>query len=297
MVKQSEVEQAGPVMSIGALSRASGVPIETLRTWERRYGFPQPERRRSGHRRYRQEIVARLLLVREALALGNRAASVVPASPETLRQLISSSKSQTSDDPDIGDWIAATMALDGSALDRAVWQSWSRLSVLDFIEKCAVPFLREVGARWSQGKAGIMHEHFASERITDFVSRQWRAADAHANGPVVVCATLPGEAHVLPLHLAALVLVLANIRVLFLGGNMPMADVRDCVLQREAAAVLLGSSPSASGTEVAPHLAKLRSDLGSEVDVAVGGLADELLVMGVHKVESFYDLDAWARTL
>jgi hypothetical protein len=39
-------------ISIGALSRATGIPVETLRTWEARYGFPIPERKRSGHRVY-----------------------------------------------------------------------------------------------------------------------------------------------------------------------------------------------------------------------------------------------------
>ncbi len=37
-------------VSIGGLSRATGVPIETLRTWELRYGFPKSVRKPSGHR-------------------------------------------------------------------------------------------------------------------------------------------------------------------------------------------------------------------------------------------------------
>jgi len=32
-------------LTIGALSRATGIPVETLRTWESRYGFPEPERK------------------------------------------------------------------------------------------------------------------------------------------------------------------------------------------------------------------------------------------------------------
>ena len=31
-------------MSIGEVAALTGVPAETLRTWERRYGFPAPER-------------------------------------------------------------------------------------------------------------------------------------------------------------------------------------------------------------------------------------------------------------
>ncbi len=42
-------------LTIGDLAAATGVPAATLRMWERRYGFPLPERLPSGHRRYASE--------------------------------------------------------------------------------------------------------------------------------------------------------------------------------------------------------------------------------------------------
>src|SRR5215467_10179959 len=76
------------MFTIGALSRATGVPPDTLRTWERRYGFPKPERTDTGHRRYSQAAVERLQLVREALQLGHRAATVIHTDIEALRALV-----------------------------------------------------------------------------------------------------------------------------------------------------------------------------------------------------------------
>jgi hypothetical protein len=81
-------ETKGAQLSIGALSRATGIPVETLRTWESRYGFPAPERRPSGHRLYSLSIVPRLRRVAEALARGHRAGQVVPASDADLRRLL-----------------------------------------------------------------------------------------------------------------------------------------------------------------------------------------------------------------
>lgn len=75
-------------LSIGAVSRATGIPTETLRTWERRYGFPMPERADSGHRKYSVQTVERLQLVAEALSRGHRPANVVGATMETLRRLL-----------------------------------------------------------------------------------------------------------------------------------------------------------------------------------------------------------------
>jgi DICT domain-containing protein len=39
-------------LTIGELARRTGVGVSTLRAWERRHGFPIPERLPSGHRRY-----------------------------------------------------------------------------------------------------------------------------------------------------------------------------------------------------------------------------------------------------
>jgi MerR family transcriptional regulator, light-induced transcriptional regulator len=50
-------------LSIGDVVRATGLTEATLRAWERRYGFPQPQREPSGHRRYPAEEVERIVRV------------------------------------------------------------------------------------------------------------------------------------------------------------------------------------------------------------------------------------------
>jgi len=52
-----------PQLSIGDVVRATGLGEATLRAWERRYGFPQPQREPSGHRRYGAGEVERILRV------------------------------------------------------------------------------------------------------------------------------------------------------------------------------------------------------------------------------------------
>jgi MerR family transcriptional regulator, light-induced transcriptional regulator len=50
-------------LSIGDVVRATGLTEATLRAWERRYDFPQPQREPSGHRRYETGEVERILRV------------------------------------------------------------------------------------------------------------------------------------------------------------------------------------------------------------------------------------------
>lgn len=50
-------------LSIGDLAHRTGVPISTLRSWEKRYGFLQPDRSAGEHRRYSEADVEAVLEV------------------------------------------------------------------------------------------------------------------------------------------------------------------------------------------------------------------------------------------
>ncbi|GAA5116476.1 hypothetical protein GCM10023339_25200 [Alloalcanivorax gelatiniphagus] len=52
-----------PSLTIGELAHRTGVPTTTLRSWEKRYGFPRPLRPSGGHRRYAESDVDAVLAV------------------------------------------------------------------------------------------------------------------------------------------------------------------------------------------------------------------------------------------
>jgi len=58
------------VLSIGEVSRRTGIPVPGLRNWEQRYGLPRPERLPSGRRRYRESDCALLAEVLRGRAQG-----------------------------------------------------------------------------------------------------------------------------------------------------------------------------------------------------------------------------------
>ena len=61
-----------PLLSIAAVERETGLGKDTLRAWERRYGFPLPQRDAAGVRGYPRAMVERLRLIRRALVAGHR---------------------------------------------------------------------------------------------------------------------------------------------------------------------------------------------------------------------------------
>jgi DNA-binding transcriptional MerR regulator len=59
-----------PVYSIGAVSRMLGVPAQTLRTWQERYGVVVPERSEGGHRLYSRDQLELLRFLADQVAEG-----------------------------------------------------------------------------------------------------------------------------------------------------------------------------------------------------------------------------------
>jgi len=60
------------LLSIAAVERDTGLSKDTLRVWEKRYGFPCPERDRQGERSYPIDQVERLRLIKRLLDVGHR---------------------------------------------------------------------------------------------------------------------------------------------------------------------------------------------------------------------------------
>jgi DNA-binding transcriptional MerR regulator len=65
-------------LTIGELSLGSGVPIATLRDWDRRHGLSPSQRTIGGHRRYTELDAALVVRVRELVADGLRLRAAIP---------------------------------------------------------------------------------------------------------------------------------------------------------------------------------------------------------------------------
>lgn len=305
-------------LSIGALAQATGIPAATLRTWERRYGFPKPVRLESGHRRYRLQDAKILERIRDLLAEGHRAADVLGVDAATLQRLCAFSQvgaaseatgldaappaaaaeaspsDELAADVTVDALIAAIGTLDGVALAQLLHRAWAALGALGAIERVVGPMLVRIGELWRAGRLDVMHEHFASERLRDFLVEQWRPLASNA-AVRVVSTTLPGERHVLGLHLCATALAHAGVGSVFLGAETPVTDVAHAVEATGAIAVVLSVAQGASSTRVNAQLVELREALAPHVTILIGGAGapDLAGLSGVRRVHDLASLVDW----
>jgi methanogenic corrinoid protein MtbC1 len=296
------------VLSIGALSTATGLPVETLRTWERRYGFPTPIRRAtSEHRRYPLETVERLKLSGRAMDLGHKPSIALRASVATLRELLAVSGSPepvrrpaniaVTDGSFVERCLSRVTALDGEALVQELDRAWSELGALAFLTTAVGPLLAAIGDAWSRGDIEVGHEHFASEHVREFLSARWRPMSERSQGPRVVCGTLEWEYHVLGLHMAAMALSLGGARVVFLGSGTPVDQLVHSVTETKSRAVLLSAAEGTDRKRLDRDVKALLKALPARVPVVVGGRGFDPPPRGVIAPGGLHELEAWASQL
>ena len=193
----------------GALSRATDIPVNTIRTWERRYGYLKPfglirDIAYTGLNSCRTSGLSR------ALDSGYRPRQVLGCTIDDLGSMVGQSVRQAAGKAAGTNaataWIKAVTGYDAKSLVSGFRSIVAQHGLIGFATDHAALFLNELGAAWQEGESEIHHEHFGSEILRDFMVTQWRPLSLQAEGNAIVCGSLPGERHHMGLHLAACVL-------------------------------------------------------------------------------------------
>jgi DNA-binding transcriptional MerR regulator len=121
-----------PGIRTNAAAEVLGVSPNTLRSWERRYGFPKPRRTPGNHRNY--ELVE-LQTLRDALAETGNISSAI----ELTRQRQSAPASG-------GSLLVALESFDEDAAERAVEESLAVRPLERTVEELLLPAVDELAA-------------------------------------------------------------------------------------------------------------------------------------------------------
>ena len=87
MNEASPDQQVAPTYRSGTAARLAGIPVDTLRMWERRYQIVSPQVSERGHRRYAAEDVSRLALIKGLVDLGHPIGTLARLPLATLREM------------------------------------------------------------------------------------------------------------------------------------------------------------------------------------------------------------------
>ncbi len=251
-----------PAIRTNAAAEVLGVSPNTLRSWERRYGYPQPQRSPGNHRQY--ELVE-LQTLRDALAETGNITSAI----ELAQQRQSAPASKT-------DLLDALRLFDEAVADRAMEESLAIRPLERTVEELLLPALDslagdpdrgaelEFAARWAMG---WLH---GARRLATEASRP--------AGILLLDSSQGQEAE--SVHTAALDLALrrAGFRVLLLSSELVVERLSRALEALEPTAILI-CGPRAAQERSARVLARVR-ELGFDAPLLgfrTGAPADGVL--------------------
>ena len=270
-----------PQFTIAAVERDVGLSKDVLRVWERRYGFPVPNRDPHGERLYPAAQVLRLRLIKRLMDLGHRPGRLMSTPVEELEALAAGSHGVKAADADAGsheldELFALVRHHDAGAYLQAMQQRLARQGLRQFVLDTVAPLTVQIGFAWQQGRLQVFEEHLFTE-LTARVLRQAIATVPGGSEPRVLLTTLPKEPHAMGLLMVEAVISLEGARCISLGTQMPLLEIVDAVAAHQVDVVALSFSAAFPARQVPALLEQLRAALPGTTELWAGGA-------GVHKL-------------
>lgn len=277
-----------PRYNIRAVERLTGIPAPTLRSWERRYGFPVPGRTDTARRLYSGSEIDAILWVKAQRELGVSIAQAIhlvqngrsglpltpsaqsePSRPEATPRV---SNAGTDGDPAALAlaMVDAVARYDEPTVNALLSRAFARHSAAVVITEMIRPALVEIGERWARGELPISAEHFASGLIERRLAALLAEQPPANPGPVVVLACVEGEQHQIGLLMLAVFLRWAGARVVYLGADVPMSDLVRVAHETAAAAICLSAIDPSSAHALHATVQYLRQ-AGLQTPLFAGG--------------------------
>ncbi|MEO8610196.1 MAG: MerR family transcriptional regulator [Chloroflexota bacterium] len=253
MVNLPSLESASdePLYNIGIVSRMTGIPVATLRVWERRYGFPSPTRTAGGHRLSSEREVIRLRWVKSRVDEGMQTGQAIRALqhleheghlPDTPLVPIARNHIPLAD-PSFSVFrehlAQMLMNHDLSQADQLLGEILSLYPLEDLILEVVAPALNDVGEAWHDGKISIATEHLASNYLRQHLL-MWMMTgpQPYAGVPPTILACAPEEYHEGSLIIIGVMLRRLRWPVAYVGQSVPLSDLGAMVRKMKSPAVV-----------------------------------------------------------
>ena len=265
-------------ISISAVERDTGLSKDTLRVWERRYGFPRPARDGFGERVYPLDQVDKLRILKRLMDQGHRPGKVIDYSVEQLQQLAGaasvsaeSGQAVVESHEHLQRYIEIVKSQDVDELRRRLSQAVLRIGLARFVTEVVAPLNAQVGEAWTRGYLEIFEEHLYTESIQVILRNAINTIPRASERPRVLLTTFPQEPHGIGLLMAEAIFALDGCRCVSLGVQTPVWDIVLASTSQRADIVALSFSACLNPNQVIDGLAELRGKLPPAVEIWAGG--------------------------
>lgn len=285
------------VLPIAAVERDTGLSKDTLRVWERRYDFPQPQRDANGERVYPQDQVDKLRLLKRLMDQGHRPGKIAACSMEQLQALgaagtdgRSGAGAAAPPDETLRAFLHMIKAHRVDDLRRDLARLTVKVGLARFVTEVIAPLTTLVGDGWARGELAIFEEHLYTESVQAVLRNAIASIPHPGDTPRVLLTSVPQEPHGLGLLMAETMFALDGARCISLGVCTPVMEIVRAAVSQKVDLVALSFSPVVNQYQVGESLKELRAQLPPRIELWAGGSSPVLRRRPPAGVRVFADL-------
>jgi MerR family transcriptional regulator, light-induced transcriptional regulator len=279
-----------PLYNTRAVAQMAGVPADTFRAWERRYGVPRPFRTPANQRLYSEQDIGVISWLRSRTDDGMTISQAIqrlkleapdvfvavpPAQPAAPMQEDAPQPARLQQR-----LLDAVVAFDLDGAERVIDDALSRYSVEAFCERFVEPVFDEIGRRRVAGDISVAVEYVAARLLERrLVSLLAIVAPRSGRGRILVAAPF-GEAHEVESLVIAIMLARQGWQVVYLGARIPADVLAEAVraVRPDVVCLSVASDNAVSGATLAAQTRAVNSDQLAPVVVGrnVGDIVEQL---------------------
>lgn len=238
--------------SIKQLELLSGVKAHTIRIWEQRYNLLVPKRTETNIRYYDDKQLKKLLNVSVLLNHGHKISKLSKLDQDGISSLINDKLINPVSDGGIeiviNELIISMLEYNEESFDGLFSDSIMRRGFQATIVDVIYPFLIRVGFMWPINGVSPSQEHFMSNLIRHKLIIAINTLNFTPKQDDVAILFLPEEElHEMGLLMAYYMLKSMNIKVIYLGQNVPFAEVVETYNYCSATIILCFITSPATG--------------------------------------------------
>ena len=255
--------------TIETVSKMTGIPAPSLRNWEKRYGFPNPDRTSGGHRYYTVLDVEFLKKATHWIEEGQSLNEIARLYRQEHSIVASDSSFSPVDDVTYRVQLIyeALLNFDQMATLQHYATLSAKLSVEQLFDRVFESILKRVGQDWTKGKITVAQEHFASAfirlKLSTFLSLDFPPTQS----PRILTTTLTDERHEGGRMLIAAHLKFRGYPVFYFGTDLPAEDLKSVIKEIRPDVICVSYS----------EVDRLKRDVKAltqlKIPVCVGGIA------------------------
>ena len=213
--------------TIKDVENLSGIKAHTIRIWEQRYSFLNPQRTDTNIRYYTNDELKTVLNISLLNKYGYKISHIDRMSPTEIREkILSLSAAQAQQERICNELIHQMVDLDFNRFEATLNNHIHARGIEKVITQIIFPFLDRIGILWVTNHINPAQEHLVSNIIRQKLIAGIEGIVSHLQVNKTILLFLPeGEYHELGLLFACYLMKSRGVKVLYIGANVPVKDV------------------------------------------------------------------------